>query len=206
MRSSEERDQAARALLAHLLECIQKGLPEAVRLCLKQGADANWKTPEGKTPLSLATSRLKYKVDPHIQAEICEILLRNGADPNETVGGISLLHGCASGRQPLLCKALLNHGASHTQDPAGNTPLHLAAKTITSGNGLPFLTIKMLLENGADLHAKNTGGYTPLHNLTKLSKVKIPILMKDEITAQKYLQNRIWKITMAHTKGKPLEI
>jgi hypothetical protein len=48
-----------------------------------------------------------------------------------------------------------------------NTPLHLAIMEES------FTIVKLLIENGANINAKNKEGYTPLDLVTKLKKIKI---------------------------------
>ena len=109
------------------------------RLCLfllEQGADANWPSDDtGETPLHAALC----KTDRVIYDRVLKVLLARGADPN-----------CATK------KGMETGGFMRDCRTKGETPLHRAA---AFGNEE---TIKLLLDAGATIDARDMNGDTPL--------------------------------------------
>jgi ankyrin repeat protein len=92
--------------------------------------------------------------------EWVELLLANGADPNErdeegnTALSAALLRG-----DERLARLLIAHGCDvNACNPGGTTALHLAA---AGGRGE---LISLLLAKGADVNAQDVDGDTPLHS------------------------------------------
>jgi ankyrin repeat protein len=81
-------------------------------------------------------------------------------DTSAHLAALPLLFNVTSwkkGPDPVLVRALLNHGAQVSdRDIVGKTPLGAAAGFQSSE------IVKLLLEHGADVEAKDTDGYTPL--------------------------------------------
>ena len=147
---------------------------EATAACLEAGADANARDGNGNTPLLLATLNRGGGADGAPASEdpaVVLVLLEAGADVNarDNAGNSALLHAAggkfvepARGRyayveNPPIVAALLAAGAEvGVSAPSGATPLHEAA----SVEGLE--TVRMLIEAGADIHARDSDGDTPL--------------------------------------------
>lgn len=157
---------------------------EATAACLAAGVDVNARDEGGNTPLLLATyfwaggrNGAPASEDP----AVVTVLLEAGADVNaRNSSGSTPLHHAAVGQSqepardwydrvenPAIVAALLAAGAdanartwdggtSGRQYLPGTTPLHVAA----SMEGLQ--TVPMLLEAGADTHARDSHGDTPL--------------------------------------------
>ncbi|HSW00738.1 MAG TPA: ankyrin repeat domain-containing protein [Sedimentisphaerales bacterium] len=92
--------------------------------------------------------------------EWIELLLANGADPNErdeegnTALSVALLRGDEG-----VGRLLIGHGCDvHARNPGGTTALHLAS---AGGRGE---LISLLLAKGADVNAQDNDGDTPLHS------------------------------------------
>lgn len=113
----------------------------------------------------------------HGHWQLCEFLIENGADVNQTVSatGETALHSalCTSDRTvyDLVLRVLLSRGADPNRPSAagaetgafmrdsrtkGETPLHRAAAFGTEG------TIQLLLTAGADVTARDMNGDSPL--------------------------------------------
>ncbi|MFZ0662726.1 MAG: ankyrin repeat domain-containing protein [Acidobacteriaceae bacterium] len=92
--------------------------------------------------------------------------------------GWAPLHLACAFAGPETVKLLLEHGAHAHQvshNPQRNQPLHAA---ITLGDSVE--TIRLLLEAGADVNAKQAGGFTPLHQAAAAGKLEmIAVLLKN---------------------------
>jgi ankyrin repeat protein len=106
----------------------------------------------GRTPLHYAAA----------DAVVSEVtrLLAAGADPNaRDDNGWSPLHVAAQADSVEIARALIGAGASiDARDSHGNTPLFRAVFSY-GGDGA---VIALLREAGADPHAENASGVTPL--------------------------------------------
>lgn len=102
-------------------------------------------------------------VEPNLaefRREWVELLLANGADPNERdeEGNTALLAALLRGDEGL-ARLLIGHGCDvNARNPGGTTALHLAA---AGGRGE---LISLLLAKGADVNAQDVDGDTPLHS------------------------------------------
>jgi ankyrin repeat protein len=102
---------------------------------------------KGTTPLHLSVLRSNKK--------IVRLLLDNGADPNVTINaGLTPLFSCGNSK---IATQLLSAGANPNYgDLFDNTPLHYI---IQLGD---VKLIKILIDNRADVNARNLNGDTPL--------------------------------------------
>ncbi len=156
------------------------GRVDVVRLFLERGVDPNIKDKYGSTPLHIAAIR------DHV--DVARLLLQYGVDPNvQDKRGWTPLHVAAIRGRVDVVRFLLEHGANpNARDKDSMTPLHLMSEyyeflsllisygdmdeVLKYGNPQPPRWVpfhvevaKLLLEHGADLNAKNEGGWTPLH-------------------------------------------
>ena len=167
-----------------LMDAVRAGDVEEVRALLVQGADPNAQTPDGSTALLWAAHREDLT--------IAELLLRAGGRAGDAnrYGATALLEAATTGNAPMLA-LLLDAGAdANTAMPEGETPLMRAARagradavTLLLSHGavvdvretwrgqtaLMWATVEgnteaagALLAGGADVHARSTGGFTPL--------------------------------------------
>ncbi len=147
----------------------------ATTACLEAGADVNARDENGNTLLLLATGHWGWGtiMDGSPASEdpvVVTVLLEAGADVNaRNDEGRTALGNAAGGKAvatvrggmldlveiPDIVAALLAAGAE-VNAPSGTTPLHRAAFV----EGLE--TVTMLLEAGADVHARDGNGNTPL--------------------------------------------
>lgn len=106
---------------------------------------------DGLTPL-LAAARFG-------QQEVCETLLRRGADVAATTSSLSSpLHEAALNGKAICCQLFLAAGGDpNSKDTDGQTPLHLAAL------GGHTATVRLLLAAGANHSVTTTIDDTPLH-------------------------------------------
>ena len=135
----------------------------------------------GETPISLACQNSHY----HVVKE----LLDHGANPNqlsEKSGLHTALFDAVTSVH--ITKLLLDyHQQGHQQqskcdvnhrDKYGNTALHFAAvKDKTEGGDV----VKLLLERGSDVNAKNSIGQTPLDNASASKNTTVVEILKQHI-------------------------
>lgn len=137
---------------------VNFGLPELVNLLIQNGADLQIENEKGLTAVMLAV--LSDSV------EVLELVLNNQFDmpvlhPNLSDILRSMLHRCAAGGSGKMMQYFLSHEQilgrfDANSDESGESPLHSAAKT---GN---METARVLIANGAILHAPDVQGITPL--------------------------------------------
>jgi len=150
-----------------LLQAIQRGDTAAVSGSLDAGITPNVTDDEGTPALMLATLFL--------DAEGVELLLKRGADPNRAdAGGATPLMWAI----PDIAKArlLIEHGANvnaRSSNP-GRTPLLVAA-------GYPGTTdvLALLLARGADLRARDAGGFNALALAMQSADVEVVRFLVD---------------------------
>ncbi|XP_070541191.1 poly [ADP-ribose] polymerase tankyrase-2-like [Ptychodera flava] len=136
-----------------LHEAAAKGKYEICKLLLKHGADANKKNRDGNTPLDLVKEG-----DQDVQD-----LLRGDAALLDAAK-----KGCLARVQKLVSPENINCRDSQGRN---STPLHLAA----GYNNVEVA--ELLLENGADVNARDKGGLIPLHNASSYGHVDIAALL-----------------------------
>lgn len=154
------RDRSRRTAI---FPAAQKNHCEALRVLLTAGADVNAKDGNDQTVLlCLAAERPGGPVK--WGSDLVRILLNTNLDleAKDKDGRTALLWAAATGREflaTLLLTAqpsnIANIGATNNR---GKTALHLAAENHRTA------LVKILLENGADPHARSDGGWTALHN------------------------------------------
>jgi ankyrin repeat protein len=133
------------ALNDELFRAIRNNDTPSVNTLLRRGAGVNAKDQDGATPLMQAA----LYGDPGL----LKLLLDKGADPNarNKVGATALLWSVHDLRKVRL---LVQKGANaNARSEGGKMPLLLAAYYSRSAE-----TVKFLLENGADLRAKDNRG------------------------------------------------
>lgn len=90
-------------------------------------------------------------------------LLEHGADPNRPMAGphyetTTVMHRAAEERNPAFLATALKHGGDpNVRTGGGETPLFMANRTTPPGE---TVSLRLLLDNGADVDAKNRNGTT----------------------------------------------
>ncbi|MDN7245557.1 ankyrin repeat domain-containing protein [Planococcus shenhongbingii] len=128
------------------------GQTDKVRKLIRKGADVNEADDSGFTPLRWAVQEG--------QLDIVQLLLSHGADINaiDEEGQTPLYQAAADGNSELV-EYLLDNGADIDLSGDGVTPLIIASCYFDSNQ---LETVKLLVERGADIHAKDNEGQTAL--------------------------------------------
>ncbi|XP_063817725.1 poly [ADP-ribose] polymerase tankyrase-2 isoform X1 [Pseudophryne corroboree] len=187
------------------------GHAEVVNLLLRHGADPNSRDNWNYTPLHEAA--IKGKID------VCIVLLQHGADPtirntdSRTALDLSdpsakavltgeykkdeLLESARSGNEEkmmgLLTPLNVNSHASDgrkLQWKVRSTPLHLAA----GYNRVKI--VQLLLQHGADVHAKDKGDLVPLHNACSYGHYEVTELLVKHGACVNAMD--LWQFTPLH--------
>ncbi len=133
------------------------GHPACVEILLQAGAPADYRSAQGKSPISCL---LELAGDPAILRH----LLKAGADPNSTnpTSRQTPLHVAARRGLHVPMAILMSSGANvNAADATGNTPLMLSAK------GGHVTSVRMLLLEGAAAEAINSQGETAVHHAAR---------------------------------------
>lgn len=170
---------------ASLASAVQKQDKTAAATLLNQGANPNQQQPDGARPLHWAAH--------WNDLETAELLLARGADPNamNDYGATALSLACMNGSGPMVEKLLARGANPNTALPSGETPLmrcarsggvaavkaliaakaNVNAKDNEQGQTALMWAVSQqhpdvaaaLIEGGADVKARSTGGFTALH-------------------------------------------
>jgi ankyrin repeat protein len=154
-----------------------KGHVEVARMLLERNADINAQDDHGSTPLSLASEcGAPYVV---------QLLLDHNADLDMRDGdGDTLLHCAALGGRLEVALLLLKLNMEvNSRNNKGSTPLHLASKGARyTEKGSPDV-VRLLLDHGADAHARNLDGQTASEVARGPEQEEIVQLLADHIQA-----------------------
>ncbi len=147
-----------------LPEAIQAGDTAAVLSLLNRGADVNGRSEDGSTPLMVAAL---YSDPPMMR-----MLLDRGADPNakNNAGATALVWGIGDAHK---IRLLLGRGVDvNARTKSGRTALHVGSM-IDGGHEV----VRMLIDAGAVVDAKDENGATPLIEASGALDTRTPRLL-----------------------------
>lgn len=146
LRQNAQVDAGREARSTPLHRAISGGFPDVVKLLLDYGPKLECLNSAFQTPLTLAMISEEF--------EIAEMLVRKGANVN--------VQDIESDRTPFLLaaktglvnivKVMINHGANVNQ--ISERKEYTALIMASCAHGESLATIKLLIENGADVHAR----------------------------------------------------
>ena len=139
-------------------EYVQVGDEAEVKRWLQRCPDVDEVDDQGQTPLHVAAFEN--------QLNIIKLLLRKGADCNALDSkSWTPLHCAASAWNFKACQLLLQTGKANVnvETPSGSTVLNYLCRTQNCDTNEQVKTLKMVLEAGAEVDAKNQFGETALH-------------------------------------------
>jgi len=138
---------------------VWRAFPDTCKLLIEAGAQVNAKDMSGDTPIFVVVPARQRIWNISNALEICSLLVNAGAEINiQNDISYTPLHRYVTSPHPEIVEFLIQHGAKvdATTDNERNTPLHTAML------GGEIETLKLLLDNGADINARNKLGKTPL--------------------------------------------
>ncbi|TVY84958.1 Ankyrin-3 [Lachnellula suecica] len=139
---------------------------------LAKGADVNRKDNQQRNVLhNLAADEKMDWGDSVIELLLNQNIQIDGDGAHDNDGRTPLHWACATGKKRLALQLLARPRGQRvyidSTEKRGKTSLHIA----TAHNRDDI--VDMLLENGANLHARSDGAWTPLHNACKIGSEKI---------------------------------
>ncbi|KAL7931627.1 ankyrin repeat-containing domain protein [Trichoderma chlorosporum] len=139
-----------------------------VKMLLEAGADPLRKNAEEET----IVTQVAYKNCSSVYADIIDILIDSGVDPNSVDSSRhTALHRAVAADEADVVECLLRHGARFVKDRQLWNPLHYAALN-SSNSGTKIA--KILLEAGAEPLDPEEDGWIPLHFAS--SQGNVPML------------------------------
>ena len=137
-------------LNSNLIAYADSGDYNFVNHLLEYGANPNFETEEGVTPLMYAVDNGYY--------DIAKLLIESGADVNKKPwDGNSAIFAAVRSNNDSIAELLINSNASINEKNNLNiTPLHYSA-----GFGYPYMT-NLIILNGAKVNERDQFGNTPL--------------------------------------------
>jgi ankyrin repeat protein len=167
---------------AHLAAGNSSALP--MQMLIARGADVNARDKLMQTPL-LEAARFGF-------APVVAVLVDAGADLSAVDSfGFGVCRFAARNRRSEVLDLLVARGVDCNGPPGSHTPLHLAALAVNPD------TMRILIDAGADLNARDRDGFTPLHTAARARDIGVFRLLL-ESGADVHAVNETAMATMCH--------
>ncbi|KAH8987328.1 ankyrin repeat-containing domain protein [Lactarius akahatsu] len=156
-----------------------KGRLKIVQVLLDYGAIADAENDEGETPLHLV-SRGDYRYEEG-GVGIARLLLERGVDVNaQNRSKTTPLHSAALKGRLKIVQVLLDYGAiADAENDEGENPLHRASRGDYNSEEDGVCIVRLLLERGIDVNARDKNKTTPLHSATFKGRFEIVKVLLD---------------------------
>lgn len=150
-----------------LMAAIYANKYDIVKYLINKGADVNYESKYGDTPLLIAinnSNREKKKEEKgeennyDVSCDIVELLIEKGANVSSlNIDGINPIEHAIHGNNYDIMDLLFEKGVNiNDKNGSGNTPLHLAVY------GINLAIVNFLIGKGADVNEINAKNMTPL--------------------------------------------
>lgn len=187
--ATQPKDQAPVHTVEELLEATRRGEALMVKTLVGRGVDVNGKDNMGFSPLHMAGLRMGT-------VQVARFLVEAGANVNaKNLNGYSVLARSIYNLE--VATYLIENGANvNAVDNNGSSSvLHAAVSDPVTDDGV----IELLIDNDANLEARDSRGETPLHNAVWRAD--------DPLKTSKLLLDRGAFVNSRNSKGEtPLEI
>ena len=179
MNSECDTNSDRQGKLSPLSVATSRSFLSCAEFLLEKNANTEVQGTENRTPLCYAA------INGH--NELCQLLLKHGANPNISIGANPILLVVAEGGNLEIVKVLLKNGAEIDATDSENQTALLRA----SENGHKAV-VAHLLENGADSHHVNVHGLTSIHYAASDGFTEIVQLLIDSGADLKRPSPRSW--------------
>ena len=155
----------------NFLELCADGTYEEIEQGIKEGININAEDMGGFDAL---TNAARYNKD----IRVLKLLLKNRASITHegNDGSTALMFAAAGNNDPEIIKALINSGAEiNLKDNYGESALMWAVINYNSRGGKNLEVLRILARSGADLHARNYEGKSPITEIRGQEAGKIMI-------------------------------
>lgn len=147
--------------LSPLMSAVRMGTPEVVNYLIEKGAKIDGS--ENSSPLFYAME--------HGRTDMVKLLIEKGANFKGAEDDYPFLFFAIDEGNSELAKFLLTRGADKNQQYEGKTPLSAAITSRNERYEGSFEVVKVLLEGGADVKARDKNGQTPLHTALQVAPI-----------------------------------
>ena len=162
-----------------LHSAVLNGRFEVARFLLDHGANTKLETEEGATALHIMSPG-EYNSEEH-RVGIARLLLERGGDVNaRSKNGCTPLHLAVFHGRLEVTRFLLEHGANAKLEiEGGETVLDIASRSKYDSEEHRVGMVRLLLEHGGDINARNKNACTPLHSAVLYGRLEVVRVLLD---------------------------
>ena len=158
---------------------VLNGRLEVVRFLLDHGANTKLEAKEGATALHIVSPG-KYDCEKH-RVGIARLLLERGGNVNaQSKNGCAPLHLAVFHGRLEVARFLLDHSANTKLEiEGGETALGIVSRSKYDSEEHRVGMVRLLLEHGGDVNARNKNTFTPLHVAVFNGKLEVARVLLD---------------------------